>query len=117
MTVPRLMKEPKQTTMESTKPQMPGKVTPAHGPGQLNTGGTPGNKGGGRLPNEFKLWMQEFASGPEAEKGIKMILETGPDHPLWLSILKYVTEYGYGRPNDVETATADNIVVEITANP
>lgn len=82
----------------------------------LNTGGTPGNKGGGRRPNEFKAWMQVFPSGKDVVRGIKEVLETGPSHPLWLGVVKHCTERGYGKPNEEKGATANNGALAITAN-
>lgn len=41
------------------KQQKPPMFTPKHGHGRLFRGGVPGNKGGGRPPNEFRERIQE----------------------------------------------------------
>lgn len=85
-----------QETAQETA-RRPAKRTPRTGKGQLYAGGVPGNKGGGRTPDEFKRLMQSYATSAEAQAGIAAILKN-PKHPAFLGALKHVTEHGYGKP-------------------
>lgn len=58
--------------------------------------GNPGNKGGGRTPDEFKAMMAELASMQQTITAVKKILKN-PDHPHFMSAWKWATERGFGK--------------------
>jgi hypothetical protein len=79
------------------KPRKPKKVPQAHG-GALLDGGVPGNKGGGRPPDEFKRRMRELASLKQVETYLIRCL-TGREGPkAFVAALKHCTAHGYGLP-------------------
>lgn len=59
--------------------------------------GNPGNKGGGRLKNEWKEICQNLAAGEDTLAIAQAILKD-KDHPAWLGAWKFVSEQGYGKP-------------------
>jgi hypothetical protein len=71
---------------------------PEHGNGALRVG-NPGNKGGGRPPDEFKRLCASLASGDATVEQVKTILENAT-HPAFVSALKWATEHGYGKAKD-----------------
>lgn len=67
------------------------------GPG---IGGKPGRSG--RKPDEFKRRMAALATFAEKEGHLATVLRN-PDHPHFMSAVRFVTEYGYGKvPQAVE---------------
>lgn len=81
------------------KTAKPAKIPQPNGKGELYSGGVPGNKGGtGRPPNEFVERMRELASSEERLKHVETILDD-PNHAQYMAARRYVTEYGYGKPN------------------
>ena len=68
----------------------------AHG-GAIRTGGNPGNRGGGRKPNEFKEWCADLLAEPDVEQQVKEILKD-KKHPAHATMWKAVTERAYGKP-------------------
>lgn len=59
-----------------------------------NTGGKPGRSG--RKADEFKRRMAALATFAE-KSGFLATVISNPDHPHFMSAVKYVTEYGYGK--------------------
>lgn len=99
-----MAKSPRKTSTRKVAPAAePGRLeTPAHGAGKLRRG-NPGNKGGGRKPDEFKALCRELASREETVAAAERILRD-PDHPAYLGALKWATENGYGKPHQtIET--------------
>lgn len=73
---------------------------PKTGKGFLQVG-NPGNKGGGRHPDEFKAMCRELASSEAVRENVLKIL----DNPilyqnLYVGALKWATEHGYGKPKE-----------------
>lgn len=91
-------KAPKRPGKSPTK-SAPAKRVPKHGHGALFVGGKPGNKGGGRKPDEFKQLCRALASGDMTVEQVGAIL-TNRDHPQFMAALKWATENGYGKPKE-----------------
>ena len=100
-------KKPAKTAKKTAPKKKPAKRTPAHGKGALYVGGVPGNKGGGRLPDEFKAMMREIASSPEAIARLKSLAappvpgEGGrytDDDSAFQKAFREAADRGYGRP-------------------
>lgn len=72
-----------------TPPETPKLRTPAHGRGKLQSG-NPGNKGGGRKPNEFYDLCEKATADPTlwADAKVKQPLGT----------LGMAAEYTFGKP-------------------
>ncbi len=69
-------------------------VPQRHG-GALRRGGT--NKGGtGRPPDAFREMCRRLGSRESTIEAVEEILDDH-DHPQFMSALKWVTEYGYGK--------------------
>lgn len=81
---------------ETTEPEKPELVPQPHG-GALRTGGKPGNKGGGRPPDEFKRRMAELASSDEALEYLAECLRGDHGAKAAVSAHKHVSERGYGK--------------------
>ena len=74
----------------------PEKVEQPHG-GALNSGGTPGNKGGGRPPQEFRERMRQLISRDDVEAYFEECL-TGKHGPkIHVAALAYASDRGYGK--------------------
>ena len=75
--------------------------------GQLRSGGKPGNKGGGRQPEEFRAWCRNLVEGKAHVREIRKILnDSAHTHFAKISTLFYA--YGYGQPTatlDIKTTT------------
>jgi len=79
------------------------------------SGGVPGNKGGGRPPDQFKAMCAALASSKEVEQNVRKIL-ADPEHPLYLGALKWATENGYGKPQETLTVTGlDSLAASMAA--
>lgn len=77
-------------------PRRPG----ATGAANLKTG-NPGNKGGGRTPDEFKQMCRELASAESVRMNVLKILASPDIYPnLYVGALKWATEHGYGKPTE-----------------
>lgn len=74
----------RKTTGKTTAPQ---KVPQEHG-GALNSGGTPGNAGGGRLPDEYKDWLNTLKRDPAARRVFETYLKSG-NIRFWDHAAKY----------------------------
>jgi len=61
--------------------------------------GNPGNKGGGRTPDEFRKWCREVLHGPPTVEAVQIVAEQ-PSHPAFLGALKWLASYGYGQPTE-----------------
>lgn len=66
-----------------------------HG-GALYAGGVPGNRGGGRHPDEFRSRMAECASRDETIEALEEILRDR-DHPHFMRALEFCADRGYGK--------------------
>lgn len=89
----------KKTAGDSAKPEL---VEQEHG-GALYAHGVPGNKGGGRPPDEFKAKMRELASSDEALEYLKQCIDGEHGPKAAISAHKHITERGYGKePSPVE---------------
>ena len=102
----------------STEISTPARFVPSHGIGQLNRGGTLGNKGGtGRPPDEFRARMRELATLADKRKHIETVLDD-PAHPQWLPALRHVTEHGYGKAiQPVDLAQTIEVVIRFEDEP
>lgn len=77
---------------------MPVLIPRPDGRGALNSGGTPGNKGGtGRPPNEFREWCDDLLNRPASRQQVEGILGN-QDHPAYATMWKAVTDRAYGKP-------------------
>ena len=88
------MAKNKSATNSAKQPTL---VPQPGGKGALLTGGVPGNKGGGRPPDEFKRRMAELASSDKALAYLEASLngEHGPE--VALRAQQYAAERGYGK--------------------
>jgi len=93
------MGEDEKTTKKTTTENLPELVQPKHGRGALRAGGTPGNKGGGRPPDEFKAAMRKLASSNQVLRHVRSVLND-PSHPQFMAAWKWATERGYGKTPD-----------------
>ena len=99
-----------QTTEQTTAPT---KIPQPHG-GALNSGGTPGNKGGRPL-NEFKARMRELADSEAVEAYLRRCLagEFGPK--FFLAARQQAKEDGYGKAvQAVEIGGTDGGPLDVT---
>jgi hypothetical protein len=78
-----------KTTRESTITKRP----QPNGRGALNSGGTPGNKGGGRKPNAFVEKCEQLADSVVLEKVGRKLRTADPDDPTWRWCAEYVSKY------------------------
>lgn len=77
-------------------------VPQPHG-GALLSGGKPGNKGGGRTPDEFKRRMAELASSDAALEYLDECLRGEHGAKAAVSAHKHAAERGYGKvPQGIE---------------
>jgi hypothetical protein len=81
-----------KTSDKSSEPEL---VEQPHG-GALQRG-NPGNKGGGRPPDEFKAKMRELASNSEVLDYLEGCLKGEHGAKAAVSAHKHITERGYGR--------------------
>ena len=80
-----------------------GLITQPHG-GAIRTGGNPGNRGGGRPPNEFKRKMRELATSEKAEKYLDRCLDGEFGPKFCMQAKAHVDEHGYRKATQfVET--------------
>lgn len=81
--------ESKKTTAETAK--QPTKIPQPHG-GALNSGGTPGNKGGpGRPPSVLKAFTRELLEDEAVKENVKRVLmykgrKKGEVHPQFVQL-------------------------------
>lgn len=69
----------------------------------------PGNKGGGRPPDEFKELCRQLASGEITIANVQKILKN-PKHAQFLPALRWATENGYGKPKEsIEHSVTDSL--------
>lgn len=100
-----MTKGTKQTTIQTTKPRIPGQWTPAHGRGQLNTVGTPGNKGGGRPPTAYKQFLAECLEDEVARQELQAVLRDSK-HPAYGAVLGKALLHVLGAPSRGEPGEA-----------
>lgn len=105
-----------QKTTAKPTGKRPAKIPQKHG-GALNSGGTPGNRGGpGRPPDAFKELCRQLASGEKTIANVREIL-ANPDHAQFLPALRWATEHGYGKPKEShELEVGDKLADLITAS-
>lgn len=60
-------------------------------------GPAPGSPNAGRPKDEFKALCRDLASGDKTIDSVRAILDN-PAHPQFVAALRYVTEHGYGKP-------------------
>lgn len=73
------------------------KVPQPQGRGALYSGGVPGNRGGGRKPDWLKQACRRLVSSDTVLRAVREIL-ADPDHPAFMSALRWASENGYGKP-------------------
>jgi hypothetical protein len=95
-----------------TKPKSPNSVadtipvrTTAKG-GKLRTG-NPGNRGGGRLPDEFKAKMRELVNGPARLAYLQKCLDGEFGPRFHLKAMELLMDRGYGRAAQEVTVKGD----------
>lgn len=59
--------------------------------------GNPGNKGGGRTPEQFKRLMRRLANNPKVINALRTALRS-PGGKNWATAVKTALGYGYGQP-------------------
>lgn len=100
-----------ETAKEVTKP---GRRTPAHGKGELLTGGQPGNKGGpGRPPNQYKIWLESKLNDNRSKGELTKVLHNNL-HPAYASVLGKVMVHVIGVPGraaDADPADGPSAVI------
>lgn len=101
---------------KTTKKSTIRKIPQPGGRGALNSGGTPGNKGGtGRPPDQFKELCRELASGEKTIASVRKILEDST-HTQLVAALRWASEHGYGKPNQpVDVGVSDSLAALILA--
>lgn len=96
---------PAQTTGESTgKPTL---IPQAHG-GALNSGGTPGNKGG-RPPNWLKDWCDDLLHREENKQQVEEILKDSK-HPAYAQMWRAVADRAHGKPVQAVVETGEKVL-------
>jgi|ERR1035437_1757325 hypothetical protein len=76
----------------------PEKRIPAHGNGELLTGGVPGHKGaGGRPPNQYKIWLESKLNDNRSKGELTKVLHNNL-HPAYASVLGKVMVHVIGVP-------------------
>ena len=97
---------PGERTADSAADSAVGQGPPAlilqpHG-GALLRRGKPGNRGGGRTPDEFKARLAELISREDVLREVELIL-TDRNHPHFVRALEWATDRVRGRvPNRIE---------------
>lgn len=100
---------------KTAKKSAPPKRKPAHGKGKLYTGGVPGNKGGGRPPDEFKAKMRELASHDEVLEYLASCLRGDQGGTVAVSAHKHISERGYGKvPLEVSGPEGGPLEIAVT---
>lgn len=61
------------------------------------TPGNPGNVGGGRPRNEFRLALQAILEQPKVRKAVEKILGN-PNHPQFATLWGKAAAFAYGQP-------------------
>lgn len=102
--------EAPKTTQKTTKP---GKRTPAHGRGKLNTGGTPGNKGGsGRPSTAIKaIWAGQIDR--ESVHQANQVILDDPNHPAHTALWSKVAIMAYGIPGRQDDADPEGAIPHV----
>jgi hypothetical protein len=99
-----------KTPEKSSEPEL---VPQPHG-GALQRG-NPGNKGGGRPPDEFKAKMRELASNDEVLSYLEQCLKGEHGAKAAVSAHKHITERGYGKvPQEITGEGGGPLEVAIT---
>ena len=67
------------------------------------TGGNWGNSGGkkgrsGRTPEQFRLWCRTVASSKATGAAVREIASNA-SHPHFIDLLRWLSSYGYGKPD------------------
>lgn len=79
----------KKTTKETTITKRP----QPNGRGALNSGGTPGNRGGGRKSNAFVEECERLTDDVALPKIAQYLGTAQPDDPAWRWCVEYVSKY------------------------
>jgi hypothetical protein len=78
--------------------------------------GNPGNKGGGRPPEEFRETCRHLVSSPAALQSVMAIL-ADTKHPHFAALYKYLADRGYGKPEQpISHGTQDGGAMSFTLN-
>jgi hypothetical protein len=85
---------------------------PRHGGGLLLTGGKPGNRGGGRLPDDFYPWLRRLINDPRVRRRYEEILLHG-EHEVFLRALQAGLDRLYGKAAQ-PIFTPEGTSVEVT---
>ncbi len=118
------MNTPKNNDENSDGPRV--RLVPQPGGrGALNSGGTPGNRGGGRPSNEFKKCMRALASSESAFAYLKQCIDGQYGPTVFLAAHRYATERGYGKvstviegnPDTPVTITVARRIVDVGVRP
>jgi hypothetical protein len=114
----KVTKTTAKTTSEPTP--VPSLVPQPHG-GALNSGGTPGNKGGpGRPPKVFKMFCTDLTSDPEFQSQLERTAKD-PGSQHYIGAVKLATAYSEGLPSQPialkaeVTVNADDLRLEIAS--
>jgi hypothetical protein len=91
--------DPEETAQQTAQPT---KRKPAHGKGQLLTGGMPGNKGGPGRPK--KVVIEHMARTLEGKKSMAATARilNDPNHPAHAAVWKTALAYTEGLPNKLQ---------------
>jgi hypothetical protein len=87
----------RKKTPEETPPADVGELVPQPRGGALLRG-NPGNKGGGRPPDEFRRRMAELVNQEGVEEYLEECLRGTHGAKPFVAALQHCTAYGYGKP-------------------
>jgi membrane glycosyltransferase len=78
----------------------------------LKSGGTPGNKGGGRPPKAFKNFLAEMRQNPKVQEAFELAA-TDPDHKHFAAAMKLLADYDEDAPANLSTDERKKRVLEL----
>lgn len=85
----------KDLTRHLTKPSQ---FVPIHGRGKLNSGGTPGHRGGtGRPSDKLKAFWASVLNGEVSRGEVRKVLENA-DHPAFVALYSKIALHLVGAP-------------------
>ena len=88
-------------------------VDQPHG-GALLNGGIPGNKGGGRPPNEFKQRMAALVSRDDVERYLEECLSGAHGPKIFLQAYEMACNFGYGKPSQpIDVRASEPLIVKV----
>lgn len=105
---------PETSAETSAEKKNPGRRKPAHGKGELLTGGVPGHKGGGgRPPHAYKAFLENRLQTPRAKGQLTRVLNNN-NHPAYSSVLGKILPHVLGIPGrarDADPADGPSAVI------